>query len=106
HLSALLPHAPSPPLFPYTTLFRSLTMNERVTVKRSIYPQANLKSLGATLRDLIERGKIDRSLLVQEVTLGSAWFASRQVTAHALDRKSTRLNSSHVSIAYGVFCLK
>ncbi|TMM42019.1 MAG: hypothetical protein E6F99_01670 [Actinobacteria bacterium] len=66
------------------TKVANLTMNERVTVKRSIYPQANLKSLGATLRDLIERGKIDRSLLVQEVTLGSAWFASRQVTAHAL----------------------
>src|SRR5699024_11954639 len=26
--------------------------------------------------------------------------------AHALDRKSTRLNSSHVSISYAVFCLK
>src|SRR5699024_11528351 len=28
------------------------------------------------------------------------------VHAHALDRKSTRLNSSHVSISYAVFCLK
>src|SRR5437868_12963712 len=28
------------------------------------------------------------------------------VTPHASDRKSTRLNSSHVSISYAVFCLK
>src|SRR5690242_21067495 len=29
-----------------------------------------------------------------------------QVTAHAQDRKSTRLNSSHMSTSYAVFCLK
>src|SRR5690606_39277039 len=32
--------------------------------------------------------------------------ASPQVGGHALDRKSTRLNSSHVKISYAVFCLK
>src|SRR3712207_8313925 len=33
-----------------------------------------------------------------------AW--GRQVQATALDRKSTRLNSSHANISYAVFCLK
>src|SRR5699024_11875836 len=32
--------------------------------------------------------------------------ADRRSTGNALDRKSTRLNSSHVSISYAVFCLK
>src|SRR5207253_3528087 len=30
----------------------------------------------------------------------------RHITPHSLDRKSTRLNSSHVAISYAVFCLK
>src|SRR5207249_11945230 len=33
-------------------------------------------------------------------------FCIRQVAFRFLDRKSTRLNSSHVSISYAVFCLK
>src|SRR5207249_10156824 len=32
--------------------------------------------------------------------------ATRAASAHSIDRKSTRLNSSHVSISYAVFCLK
>src|SRR5699024_11816127 len=31
---------------------------------------------------------------------------SEGIQVHAIDRKSTRLNSSHVSISYAVFCLK
>src|SRR5690606_41059257 len=33
-------------------------------------------------------------------------WAAKEVHAHDLDRKSTRLNSSHVKISYAVFCLK
>src|SRR5438067_13329544 len=36
---------------------------------------------------------------------GGAWRPASQI-ARAPDRKSTRLNSSHVSISYAVFCLK
>src|SRR5207249_10855322 len=38
--------------------------------------------------------------------LGTAWFTSPIDEPERLDRKSTRLNSSHVSISYAVFCLK
>src|SRR5438132_4521444 len=34
------------------------------------------------------------------------WAWDGMLTAHALDRKSTRLNSSHTVISYAVFCLK
>src|SRR5207249_8123458 len=55
----------------------------------------------------------------RETILGKAFFSSKsqislrflsrgdaQKTKRDLDRKSTRLNSSHVSISYAVFCLK
>src|SRR4051794_41507740 len=37
---------------------------------------------------------------------GPSWARSRLATASGPDRKSTRLNSSHPSISYAVFCLK
>src|SRR5699024_12125545 len=40
------------------------------------------------------------------LSLGLAYYASYDRFAVPLDRKSTRLNSSHVSISYAVFCLK
>src|SRR6202453_424255 len=38
--------------------------------------------------------------------IGAFCSTSRMVTPCALDRKSTRLNSSHLRISYAVFCLK
>src|SRR2546426_3611104 len=68
---------PRSTLFPYTTLFRSVGLNEAF--------------------DVIIR-------------LDDAWGNTCQDTplqgALALDRKSTRLNSSHLVISYAVFCLK
>src|SRR5437868_5905067 len=47
-----------------------------------------------------EKGKtVSRRLPAEHATLYRQWIANR-------DRKSTRLNSSHVSISYAVFCLK
>src|SRR5438067_7379955 len=75
---------PRSTLFPYTTLFRSL----------------ELSKMDADRLDL-EVDRLSVRQFVQsclETTQGSA--ADKQ------DRKSTRLNSSHVSISYAVFCLK
>src|SRR3989454_4449004 len=70
---------PRSTLFPYTTLFRS---------------QAGLEVVGGAL----VAGGI-------YVGLGMAGGAGAQ-GAVALDRKSTRLNSSHLVISYAVFCFK
>src|SRR5207302_8959259 len=67
---------PSSTLFPYTTLFRSLPS----------------RIAAAGLEDISE--KLDRG-----IRLGLD-------EGRRLDRKSTRLNSSHVKISYAVFCLK
>src|SRR2546430_13290013 len=78
---------PRSTLFPYTTLFRS----RRADMTLKYYhaePAANsLKSM----IPLIEKGLP---------------FQSVYVDLHKLDRKSTRLNSSHSQISYAVFCLK
>src|SRR3712207_8509802 len=79
---------PRSTLFPYTTLFRSRAGNgHTVPQARPGLPPAG--SLGRRVRELdAERGP------------------DRHVPQGALDRKSTRLNSSHANISYAVFCLK
>jgi hypothetical protein len=79
----------------------NLTMNERVTVKRSIYPQATLKGLGRLLpRD--EDGQVvgvDR--FIQGVTLDDPWFAKRSLTAHAIiDFDNDLVESVNVTATY------
>src|SRR5690349_22197246 len=76
---------PRSTLFPYTTLFRSPLLEPGVEV-------------------LCERHR--RSWLDPERTdeLGDLLLAAARHPAS--DRKSTRLNSSHVEISYAVFCLK
>src|SRR5699024_11275691 len=49
---------------------------------------------------------LEVSGLIDELEVRKAPPASREDLARFQDRKSTRLNSSHVSISYAVFCLK
>src|SRR5207245_11028133 len=96
---------PSSPLFPYTTLFRSIT---------ELRPAA-LDDLGleAALRALARRAKaidgldvsIEMDLPVSAGVSDAAADDARRLDAELEDRKSTRLNSSHGSISYAVFCL-
>src|SRR5437868_9196218 len=76
----MIPPPPRSTLFPYTTLFRSLE---------------KFDGLG-TYRTSENGVAIDASGQLDAVKFDDATG----------DRKSTRLNSSHVSISYAVFCLK
>src|SRR5207245_10457899 len=76
---------PRSPLFPYTTLFRS---HHRARLPIDVHP------LWAEHEHL---GRLDHLL---------PGGAGRLRAPGAGDRKSTRLNSSHGSISYAVFCLK
>src|SRR5437899_8790557 len=84
---------PSSTLFPYTTLFRSLATEAADYLVRKGIPfrQAH---------DLV--GKVLREAEKQNVP----WTALPLGTLERIDRKSTRLNSSHLGISYAVFCLK
>src|SRR5689334_23688082 len=79
---------PRSTLFPYTTLFRSIVNDvaaARALRERSARPSHQKKGPGAC---------------------ASGPIVVEQASVHRLDRKSTRLNSSHSSISYAVFCLK
>jgi hypothetical protein len=77
----------------------NLQMSERVTVRRSIYPQATLKGLGRFLRDA--QGHIDVGRFIQAVTLDDPWFDKREVTAHALvDFDHDHVDSVNVTLTY------
>src|SRR2546426_11928122 len=83
---------PRSTLFPYTTLFRSAQWEalEQETAWRA----AMAKAFAAPRYDSYAARRFD---------LERAWLRSHHL---ARDRKSTRLNSSHLVISYAVFCLK
>src|SRR5437660_2780898 len=86
---------PTSSRFPYTTLFRSPHIAEQITrFVVALKNQATLKSIRDKLFEQI----------VQSKALTAA--AKQLETDPEQDRKSTRLNSSHVAISYAVFCLK
>src|SRR5690606_39877400 len=79
----LIRRPPRSPLFPYTTLFRST-----IACIVSMIPVAS------------------SSLCKKKVPLHDLPSAIPSMPTIQADRKSTRLNSSHVKISYAVFCLK
>src|SRR5690554_7534595 len=85
---------PRSTLFPYTTLFRSPMM----------YVGELAKAIRSDKLEIFENTMVmaveDNDTHVKLETTGGT------VTARYVDRKSTRLNSSHVRISYAVFCLK
>src|SRR5438128_3890558 len=101
----MLRRPPRSTLFPYTTLFRSPIFQELHTqmlaeMQGFLQPQLRPKYVARLERHLSE---------------GSVWEAPAgislerkepDITIVKGDRKSTRLNSSHGSISYAVFCLK
>src|SRR5437588_8171238 len=85
--------APTPTLFPYTTLFRSLLLSPSrlLPLMLPLFPLSSLESWAYTILS-------DLSLIHH--------FVSYSIRHCFQDRKSTRLNSSHTVISYAVFCLK
>jgi hypothetical protein len=70
----------------------NLKMNERVTVKRSIYPQATLRGLGRN---------VDASRLIRRVSLDDPWFDQRAVQAHSLvDFAHDRVAAVNLTLTY------
>src|SRR3712207_7136260 len=90
---------PRSTLFPYTTLFRSL---DRV--------DQGLDRGRAPVRGLGERLSGNQGVQVVQHGGGGLGVGGEdlhvETPAACIDRKSTRLNSSHANISYAVFCLK
>src|SRR5205085_11362389 len=94
----VLPRPPRSTLFPYTTLFRSLSLSNAI-LGLSI---ALLRPSIALLRPSIALLRLSIALLKPSIALLKPSIAILGFR----DRKSTRLNSSHSQISYAVFCLK
>src|SRR5437773_7725729 len=92
-------------LFPYTTLFRSGVLN--VTPDsfsdggRFLDPARAIEHAVA-----MERAGADLLDIGGESTRPGSLGVSEEQELQRIDRKSTRLNSSHITISYAVFCLK
>src|SRR3712207_7098413 len=95
---------PRSTLFPYTTLFRSSI--EYILIRDVNDQPARADLLAKVLRRRGNWGWVHVNLIPMNPTPGSRWTASRRQDENELDRKSTRLNSSHANISYAVFCLK
>src|SRR5690242_20960201 len=91
-LFLLIRRPPTSTLFPYTTLFRSLSLR---------FPLP-LALLGVAALALIP-GQASADIFSYTDAEGVVHFSNKPQSE---DRKSTRLNSSHMSISYAVFCLK
>src|SRR5256885_7349279 len=88
---------PRSTLFPYTTLFRSQHLAVYARVLRSAAPSRRMRrghggGLGSRAHPR-DRARADEALRTNP-------------SMPSQDRKSTRLNSSHLVISYAVFCLK
>src|SRR3712207_7829275 len=87
---------PRSTLFPYTTLFRSLAAllgGWLITTCSGAAPAVRRH------RDVL-------AIVLLAAPAAAAVSATVGTLASAVDRKSTRLNSSHANISYAVFCLK
>src|SRR3712207_8310665 len=82
---------PRSTLFPYTTLFRSTT-GQRCVEKYLLQPR-ELHLFREPASEFFPCGTNES-------------FVHAVYQKHLIDRKSTRLNSSHANISYAVFCLK
>src|SRR5436853_4880620 len=91
----MLRRPPRSTLFPYTTLFRSDGVDSQIETDDA--PRR-------AVRIVVDADSIEPVIVLLRAS-------ARDCNLHAIstiaaDRKSTRLNSSHLGISYAVFCLK
>src|SRR5690606_41957475 len=96
-----MPDPPASRLFPYTTLFRSTgeSIDLGVDGLAPFFGFIDLREGHFSGADFVNR-------IIAEVALEGTEFEALAIFPGDQDRKSTRLNFSHVKISYAVFCLK
>src|SRR5688500_20412238 len=91
---SMIPAQAVSPLFPYTTLFRSLGFGMLMSTL----------SVNGTI---VTHRRFDPDQMLRDIeTHRATVLTGVPLMLQRLDRKSTRLNSSHLVISYAVFCLK
>src|SRR2546427_4562244 len=92
---------PRSTLFPYTTLFRSVVEQDLLRLDVDLGPLLLVKR-----RSPGDDQVVELLVAVVGVELSALEDVVQDGVGVSLDRKSTRLNSSHSQISYAVFCLK
>src|SRR3712207_8026589 len=93
---------PRSTLFPYTTLFRSLR-SERLGKNGLLKGSDGYEAMTIDEQDAYLKQAAGHSTNWFDEIFRNTFSMNHHVS---LDRKSTRLNSSHANISYAVFCLK
>src|SRR5690242_21587031 len=102
----MLRRPPSSTLFPYTTLFRSERPADGRTKPAELWRcRAVDENAPAPKQSHQKRQSVKRCGTGMRIFCPASIFLE-QIRTKAKDRKSTRQNSSHMSISYAVFCLK
>src|SRR3712207_7884227 len=89
---------PRSTLFPYTTLFRSCRL--------SGLDEAGARAGRLGIAGPVRQGEVFRRAHLDEARHRAVELEGLAAFRGGVDRKSTRLNSSHANISYAVFCLK
>src|SRR5207253_11027638 len=95
---------PTPALFPYTTLFRSYQAGG--SYAGITFTPDSRTVLASSIRDAVGIFEFDHEGIFKLAGRIAIPRPPRAERDGEQDRKSTRLNSSHVAISYAVFCLK
>src|SRR3712207_7513062 len=93
---------PRSTLFPYTTLFRSGRSRAVEVLAPQRGPRARLVELAVKNAQATYVSRRDKTKDAEEALARM----QERLGLKRVDRKSTRLNSSHANISYAVFCLK
>src|SRR5699024_12754200 len=103
-LVILLPY-PRDTLYPYTTLFRSRSQAKMKDIK--IIQKSSIDSFIYCDKSQVKQVLINivKNAIEAMDEPGNILITNETNDSFVEDRKSTRLNSSHVSISYAVFCL-
>src|SRR5205807_7177419 len=101
-LFSLLPRPPTPTLFPYTTLFRSHALLAEMPAVFAAPHRPEVRSPNTVYQVVVGPGTPFDPAEPFQLPPTDLPLGPRPL----LDRKSTRLNSSHLVISYAVFCLK
>src|SRR5699024_12725457 len=93
-------------LFPYTTLFRSQLLRIiQLIASEAVFRRNKSFALSTWKLAKLAQFVLNRSPAGAENGMFCLQFVISLFSVELVDRKSTRLNSSHVSISYAVFCL-
>src|SRR3712207_8257440 len=94
---------PRSTLFPYTTLFRSKESHDVTVIEKN---SDVIQKINNYLDIACINGNAINYEIQKEAGVDTADIVIGCTSSDEIDRKSTRLNSSHANISYAVFCLK